>query len=62
VGLETALRHNCEKEIGSDLVSRMASALTTSEGWWHGTPSGFGGTLHVYSKPEGIAFRLYFGD
>jgi hypothetical protein len=61
-GIETSSLHNCERQIGSGVVDEMADALIKAGGWWHGTPGGHDGVLHVYSKPQGIAFRLYFGD
>jgi hypothetical protein len=61
-GIETNLLHNCERQIGSGVAAEMSDALIVAGGWWHGTPGGHDGALHVYSKPQGIAFRLYFGD
>lgn len=61
-GYETSWRHPCEGEIGGGVVDRMVRALDMPGGWWHGDAGALDGVLYVYSKPGGIAFRLYYGD
>jgi hypothetical protein len=55
-------RYPCAGEVGKALISRMTAALTSEGSWWRGSSDIFDGALYVYSKPQNLAVRLYYGD
>jgi hypothetical protein len=59
---ESSFGHPCATEVGETVMSRMVAALAFEGSWWHGDAAAVNGVLYVYSKPQNLAVRLYYGD